>query len=594
MLSGRRWHGDLTLVRAGDEGLVAAVTVTPVRDATEAIVGSVIGLEDVTDVRSAEAEALASEVRLRLAHAAAELGTWHWDALAGIAVWDAQMHHIYGLAPGGFDGTWEAWVASIHPEDRREAVAVVERAMAERGAYVLRNRILRPDGVARWIEAHGKVLVAPDGTAAGTIGCVQDVTARIEMEQRQQDAGARALLLQEVTAEFSRAVTPDEVATVHAAGLARVRAIVGADQPESLEDEQLLDTLASQCAIAAERAELFRRSSSISAELQLSLAASPLPSLDAFEVAAWYAPGGDDLEQVGGDWYDAIATVTGGLILVVGDVMGRGVRAATTMIHVRAGIRGLLTVESAPSALLEAADLMLARDAPEQFVTAAAVLMDPQTGTLELCSAGHIPLVLVRPDGSTELVGLDPGTPRESCPAWSGPASAPRSSRAASSSWSPTAWWSPATGTSTRASSWSAPAPRSCARGRWRSWSPGSPRWPTGGSATTSPWSRRACAEAHRSSRAATSATAVGAPATYQSTPAARTCRVAPPRPRMMAAPGSSSHGGTPCWHSTCSRPSAMAIASIVPEPSIRSVAAPPATRPKAAPISPPKCGGCR
>ena len=54
----------------------------------------------------------------------------------------------------------------------------------------------------------------------------------------------------------------------------------------------------------------------------------------------------------------------GGLALVVGDVMGRGVRAATTMIHVRAGIRGLLTVEPDPAALLEAADALMARDAP--------------------------------------------------------------------------------------------------------------------------------------------------------------------------------------------------------------------------------------
>ena len=411
ILRGVRWQGDVTVRRGEGESLLAAATVNPICDADGAVVGAIAALEDMTELRRAEAEATAGEVRLRLAHAAAELGTWHWNAIDGTNVWDDQMHRIYGLPPGGFDGTWDAWVGSIHPDARDEAVAVVRGALEERASYVLRHQIVRPDGKPRWIEAHGKVLVAPDGGPAGTIGCVQDVTDRIQMEQRQQDAAARALLLQEVTAEFSRALTPDEVVAVHEAGLERVRAIVGADQPESQEDKQLLDTLASQRAIAAERAELFRHTSSISEELQFSLAASPLPTLPGFEVAALYAPGGDDLEQVGGDWYDAVATVTGGLVLVVGDVMGRGVRAATTMIHVRAGIRGLLTVESAPAALLEAADLMLARDAPEQFVTAAAVLMDPRTGVLELCNDGHIPLVLLHPDGSTDLVGLDSGTP---------------------------------------------------------------------------------------------------------------------------------------------------------------------------------------
>ena len=70
----------------------------------------------------------------------------------------------------------------------------------------------------------------------------------------------------------------------------------------------------------------------------------------------------------------AVSTPSGTLALVVGDVMGRGVRAATTMIRVRAGIRGLLTVDPAPRAVLTAADELMTRDAPDQFVTAAAVL----------------------------------------------------------------------------------------------------------------------------------------------------------------------------------------------------------------------------
>ena len=136
-----------------------------------------------------------------------------------------------------------------------------------------------------------------------------------------------------------------------------------------------------------------------------------MPSLERFEIAAHYAPGGDDLEHVGGDWYDAVGTFGGGLALVVGDVMGRGVRAATSMIQVRAGIRGLLTVEPDPASLLEAADALMARDAPEQFVTASAVLIDPDAGTLTVCNAGHVPLVVVRPDGTTDLIEVGAGAP---------------------------------------------------------------------------------------------------------------------------------------------------------------------------------------
>jgi serine phosphatase RsbU (regulator of sigma subunit) len=81
------------------------------------------------------------------------------------------------------------------------------------------------------------------------------------------------------------------------------------------------------------------------------------------------------------------------------------------MIRVRAGIRGLLTVDPAPRAVLTAADEMMTRDAPDQFVTAAAVLVAPSTGTLTLCNAGHVPVVVVHPDGSTEALGAGSGVP---------------------------------------------------------------------------------------------------------------------------------------------------------------------------------------
>jgi serine phosphatase RsbU (regulator of sigma subunit) len=68
-------------------------------------------------------------------------------------------------------------------------------------------------------------------------------------------------------------------------------------------------------------------------------------------------------------------------------------------------------VDPAPQAVLTAADEMMTRDAPEQFVTAAAVLVDPVTGSLTLCNAGHVPVVVVHPDGRTETLGDGSGVP---------------------------------------------------------------------------------------------------------------------------------------------------------------------------------------
>jgi PAS domain S-box-containing protein len=434
VLAGATWRGDLTVRRPRGDTFVAAVSATPIRDGDGTVTGTVVVADDLTEARAAAAIATASEQRLRLAHEAAELGSWHWDMASGVTVWDEQLERIYGMAPGGFDGTFEAWEATLHPDDHDEAIGVVMDAVEARSSYVLRNRMFWPDGTMRWIEAHGRVTTDERGNPTGSIGCVRDITDRMMVQEREAAASARALLLQEVTADFFAASTLDQVGAVLAASLERVGeifrdgveltvpgdlatmtdggALVASTQRALSHAEwQLLNTLASQCAIAAQRATLQARTADIADQLQSSLAASPLPALEGFELAVHYAPGGDELEHVGGDWYDAVRTPTGMLALVVGDVMGRGVRAATTMIRVRAGIRGLLTVDPSPQVVLSAADEMMTRDAPDQFVTAAAVLVDPATGTLALCNAGHVPVVVVHPDGSTEALDAGPGVP---------------------------------------------------------------------------------------------------------------------------------------------------------------------------------------
>ena len=159
------------------------------------------------------------------------------------------------------------------------------------------------------------------------------------------------------------------------------------------------------------RAHHQQRTTEISDQLQSSLAASPLPTVPGLAIAASYAPGGDELEHVGGDWYDVIATDGGGVALVVGDVMGRGVHAATTMIRVRAGIRGLVTVDPEPGVVMTRADRLVVRDAEDQFVTAMTLLLDPTSRRVRLCNAGHVPAIVADADGSVRVVGSGAGVP---------------------------------------------------------------------------------------------------------------------------------------------------------------------------------------
>ena len=119
--------------------------------------------------------------RLALAFDAANLGSWTWDMTSGTTTWDARLEEMHGLPRGGFGGTFEDWLAALHPDDRDECVARVEEALADPGPYLLLHRTTWPDGSVHTIECRGTVLVGDDGEPIGTTGVAIDVTMREQL-----------------------------------------------------------------------------------------------------------------------------------------------------------------------------------------------------------------------------------------------------------------------------------------------------------------------------------------------------------------------------------------------------------------------------
>jgi PAS domain S-box-containing protein len=132
--------------------------------------------------------ALIAGDHLGLAIEAARLGTWTWNMAAGTTVWDPRMEEMHGLAPGGFGGTFEDWLASMYPEDRAESLALVDKALSHPGPYTLLHRTAWPDGTVHHIECRGMVLVDDDGRPTGTTGVAFDVTDREQHKEALADA----------------------------------------------------------------------------------------------------------------------------------------------------------------------------------------------------------------------------------------------------------------------------------------------------------------------------------------------------------------------------------------------------------------------
>lgn len=172
------------------------------------------------------------------------------------------------------------------------------------------------------------------------------------------------------------------------------------------EERDFLTALAAQCAQALERARLYERERSTAVLLQRALQPDRLPTIAGVELAARYAPGTVGVE-VGGDWYDAFPVHDGRLALVVGDVMGKGPRAAAVMGQVRNALRAYAVIDPEPCVVLERLDRLFASLADdEELVTLVYAVFDPATGRLVNASAGHPPALVVEAAGElTELSG---------------------------------------------------------------------------------------------------------------------------------------------------------------------------------------------
>ena len=139
--------------------------------------------------------------------AASRTGTWRWDAASGEVRWDKTMEALSGLPPGGFGSTFDAWKATLHPDEIEDIFAKVDEAIANLGAYHFEHRTIWPDGTVRWLECRGQVTSDPDGTFTGTVGCAVDVTDRIETLERERRLHDRFQFLSRLT---DRAITAGE------------------------------------------------------------------------------------------------------------------------------------------------------------------------------------------------------------------------------------------------------------------------------------------------------------------------------------------------------------------------------------------------
>jgi PAS domain S-box-containing protein len=168
----------------------------------------------------------------------------------------------------------------------------------------------------------------------------------------------------------------------------------------SLDDVDLLRLTADRVALAIEHARAYGREHRIAVTLQNSLLPQgPLPTVPGAKLRARYLPAAAESE-VGGDWFDAIALSGGRILLVMGDVSGKGLAAASTLGALRNAIRAYALDGHAPAEIAERVNrFVLAEPSADHMATLVLALFDPVSGRLTWVNAGHPPPLTLDTNG---------------------------------------------------------------------------------------------------------------------------------------------------------------------------------------------------
>jgi serine phosphatase RsbU (regulator of sigma subunit) len=173
--------------------------------------------------------------------------------------------------------------------------------------------------------------------------------------------------------------------------------------------ERIAEGIAGYAAIGLDNARLYARERSVASDLQRRL----LPEVTAapgFTVVGRYLAAATDSE-VGGDWLDVIELSGGRTAFVIGDVMGRGLTAASTMGQIRTAIRAYALLDLPPGEVLRQASQLAAEMTGRQFITCVYAVHDPVDETLTYANAGHPAPAVIAPDGEISFLPERLGMP---------------------------------------------------------------------------------------------------------------------------------------------------------------------------------------
>jgi PAS domain S-box-containing protein len=400
-----------------------------------------------------------SEAQFRELADTAPVLMWMTDSEGHVAFVNEGWLRFTGLALA--EDLGDTFGRSAHPDDRDELLGRWSDAFERRAEFRLEYRLLHgASGEYRWVLEVG-VPRYTGGEFAGYVGTATDIHERKQMEDalRSSEEGFRELadtapvmiwttdedgsvtfvnegwcaytgntLEEELGETWALGVHPDEASAVVEAWydtLARrepwareyrLRASdgeyrwIGERGVPRYRDGRFAGYVGTAIDIHERKLmesrllEVYQREHTIAETLQRSLLPERLPHIEGMEIAARYLPAGQGA-AIGGDWYDALELPDGRVALVVGDVVGHGLRAAAVMGQLRNAFRAYGLAESSPAEVMARVNRLVMTSGDELMATVLYLVLDRENGQLTFASAGHPPPLVLAPEGVRFLEG---------------------------------------------------------------------------------------------------------------------------------------------------------------------------------------------
>lgn len=145
--------------------------------------------QDIDKQKQTEIQLHEANLRYDLASKAANIGVWDWDIKTGALLWDETMMNLYGVDSAQFDGTHNAWLKSLHPEDMESQNKEMEEALQGQKNFSTQFRIIQPNnGQVKHLRSFGYIIWNDKKEATRVIGIDYDVTDQVEHQAKLEKA----------------------------------------------------------------------------------------------------------------------------------------------------------------------------------------------------------------------------------------------------------------------------------------------------------------------------------------------------------------------------------------------------------------------